>query len=48
MTGLHGTGDFKRFYWTTGTVVPTCAGLGPMLVAEKLNLSYFAKAPRSF
>ena len=29
------TGNLKRLYWTTGTIVPTGAGLRPALVPEK-------------
>ena len=38
MTGLHVTGDFKRLYWTTGTVVPTSGGLRTTRMAKKFNL----------
>ena len=46
MTGLHVTGDFKRLYWTTGTVVPTGDGLHPAHKAEKFDLPYFAKGTK--
>jgi hypothetical protein len=44
MERLIKTGDFKRLYWTTGTVVPTGSGLRPALMAEEFDMEAWTEA----